>query len=120
MRTTIAIAAAAAIALTALPAAALAGGSDQGRSLDCGDLQVNPAKPKLGLPKKGAYELNSFNKRGQTPLPCAKVRAFAKAYVANGTVPSGYRVKGYPNMIGRDFYKTGTGTSAGFQIIWMK
>ncbi|MBM3635179.1 MAG: hypothetical protein FJW99_07865 [Actinobacteria bacterium] len=119
MRTTIAIAAAV-VALTALPAAALAGGSDQGRSLDCGDLQVNPAKPKLGLPKKGAYELNSFNKRGQTPLPCAKVRAFAKAYVANGTVPSGYRVKGYPNMIGRDFYKTGTGTSAGFQIIWMK
>jgi len=120
MRTTIAIAAAAAIALTALPAAALAGGSEQGKTLDCGTVMVNPATPKLGLPKKGAYDLNSFNKRGKAPLPCAKVRTYAKAYVANGTVPTGYRVKGYPNMTGRNFYKTGTGMSAGFQVIWTK
>lgn len=120
MKTSIAIATAAAIALTALPAAALAGGNEQGKSLDCGTITVNPAKPALGLPKKGAYDLNSFNKLGKAPLACKSVRAYAKAYVANGTVPTGYRLKGYPNMIGRDFFKKGTGTNAGFQIIWTK
>ena len=48
------------------------------------------------------------------------MRSYARAYVANGTVPAGYRVKGYPNMIGRDFYKKGSGTNAGFQIIWTR
>ena len=120
MKTSIAIATAAAVALTALPAAALAGGSEQGKSLDCGTITVNPAKPALGLPKKGAYDLNSFNKLGKAPLACKTVRAYAKAYVADGTVPTGYRVKGYSNMIGRNFYKQGMGNNAGFQIIWTK
>lgn len=120
MKTTIAIATAAAVALTALPAAALAGGSEQGKTRDCGTIAVNPAKPALGLPKKGAYDLSAFNKLGKAPLACATVRSYARAYVANGTVPAGYRVKGYPNMIGRNFYEKGAGTNAGFQIIWTR
>jgi len=120
MKTATTIAATAVIALAALPGLALAGGSEQGKSLDCGTITVNPAKPALGLPKKGAYDLNSFNKKGNAPLKCATVKSYAQAYVTKGTVPTGYRVKGYRNMIGRDFYKVGSGTVAGFQIIWTR
>ena len=48
------------------------------------------------------------------------MKSYAQAYVTKGTVPTGYRVKGYRNMIGRDFYKVGSGTVAGFQIIWTR
>lgn len=109
---------AAAVTLAAIPAAALAGGSEQGKTLECGTVTVQKAKPKLGLKKAGPYQVDSFAKaKGQAPVPCAKVKLWARRYVATGKVPTGYRAVGYSNMIGRNFYK-GAGTGFGFQVIW--
>lgn len=102
----------------AIPSAAQAGGSEEGSSRDCGTLLVKPARPGRGLPKAGGYDLNSFDQRaGRTPIPCSQVRAIAVRYRDTGLVPVGYTIKGYPNMIGRNFLVTGN-PKRGFQIIW--
>lgn len=102
----------------AIPSAAQAGGSEQGTARDCGTLLVKPARPGRGLPKAGEYDLISFDRRAnKRPIPCSQVRAIAVRYRDTGLAPVGYTIKGYPNMIGRNFLVTGN-PKRGFQIIW--
>lgn len=116
LATTLAIGAAA--LAVAVPSTALAGGSEQGSVRDCGTLLVKPARPGRGLPKAGEYDLNSFDKRAnRRPIPCSTVRSIAVRYRDTGIFPAGYTIKGYPNMIGRDFLVT-KAPQRGFQIIW--
>lgn len=106
-----------ALAIAALPATALAGG--QGVARDCGTITITPANAKIGFPKAGPYNLNSFAPTRARLIPCSTVRTTAARYVKTHRA-AGYTIKGYPNVTGRSFLKPNTNGKVGFQVIWTK